>query len=297
MKPMLKGSVKAKFRLCYKLVFLLLLFSAGLILAAGFFPAIDRLCSGSSPRNLRDAIKRQWLQCFGLLLNLQVERKGNPFEQKAMLAANHVSWLDIVVIGQYLPAYFVAKSDIACWPVIGFLSRQAGTIFIRRGDKKNIVSTSIKMERLFKQNCTVVAFPEGTTTTGDEVLNFHASLFQPALLTKSAIQPVSIQYRGSAKDQAPFVGDQTFIGHLLKMLMLDKIEVTLCFLPCVSTEGKKRCRISQETRERIVAHLTEETAPMGTYTELEQVGVFPETDSPITAPVYIKTPGSSGALS
>jgi 1-acyl-sn-glycerol-3-phosphate acyltransferase len=250
--------MQEKIRLCYRLSALILLFGSGLIIAAFIFPAIGCVCSGSGARNLRDAIKRRWLQFFGALINLQVERQGRPAERRAMLAANHVSWLDIIVIGQYLPAYFVAKSDIANWPVIGFLSRQAGTVFIRRGDKKNITVTSDRMAWLFKQNCTIVAFPEGTTTAGNEVLNFHASLFQPALLTKSAIQPVSIQYQGPSKEQAPFIGDETFIGHLIRMLMLDKIEVKLSFLPCIPTAGKNRHWISQETRERIAAELSDE---------------------------------------
>jgi 1-acyl-sn-glycerol-3-phosphate acyltransferase len=249
--------MKSKFRLCYKLVLLVLLFSSGLIIAAGIFPAINGVCSRSGARNLRDSIKKRWLQSFGAVVNLKVAMKGGPSDQRAMLAANHVSWLDIIAIGQYFPAYFVAKSDISSWPVIGFLSRQAGTVFIRRGDKKNILDTSDKMRRLLKQNCIIVAFPEGTTTTGREVLNFHASLFQPALLTKAAVQPVSIQYQGPAKDQAPFVGDETFIMHLFKMLMLDGIEVNLCFLPCIQTAGKNRHRVSQETRERILAQLSE----------------------------------------
>jgi 1-acyl-sn-glycerol-3-phosphate acyltransferase len=265
--------MKAKIRLCYKLPALILLFGAGLIIAAGIFPAVGFACSASNARNLRDAIKRRWLQCFAVLICLRVDRKGNPSGQRAMLAANHVSWLDIIVIGQYLPAYFVAKSDIDHWPVIGFLSRQAGTVFIRRGDKKNIAATSDKIACLFEQNSTVIAFPEGTTTAGNEVLNFHASLFQPALSTKSAVQPVSIQYQGTARDLAPFIGDETFIGHLLKMLMLDEIEATLCFLPCIATEGKTRHRISQEARERIARHLSIEPPSGGPDAELEPIAL------------------------
>lgn len=265
--------MKAKIRLCYRLFSLLLLFGAGLIIAAGLFPAIGCACSDIRARTLRDAIKRRWLQCFAVLICLRVDLKGKPSGQRAMLAANHVSWLDIIVIGQYLPAYFVAKSDIAGWPVIGFLSRQAGTVFIRRGDKKNIAVTSDKIACLLEQNCTVIAFPEGTTTAGNEVLNFHASLFQPALSTKSAVQPVSIQYQGATKNLAPFIGDETFIGHLLKMLMLDKIEATLCFLPCIATEGKTRHRISQETRERIAAHLSIEPSSAGPDAEFEPIAL------------------------
>ncbi len=251
--------MKLKLRLLYKLFLIFLLFYFGIIIAAGLFPAIACLFSPSAARIQRDRIKLLWLKTFGLLINLTIVKNGRVSEQTAMLASNHISWLDIIVIGQYKPACFVAKSDILHWPVIGFLSRQAGTIFIRRGDKKNILGTADKMISLLKQNGTIIAFPEGTTTKGDQVLNFHASLFQPALSTHSAIQPVAIQYHGASKEHAPFVGDDTFVKHLIKMLMLEKIEASLCFLPVIDTSGKDRQTVSHETRRLIVTALTNET--------------------------------------
>lgn len=251
--------MKLKLRLFCKLFLIFLLFCFGIIIAAGLFPAIAFLCSPSAARTQRDRIKLLWLKTFGLLVNLAIVKNGKVSEQTAMLASNHISWLDIIVIGQYKPACFVAKSDILHWPVIGFLSRQAGTIFIRRGDKKNILGTADKMISLLKQNGTIIAFPEGTTTKGDQVLNFHASLFQPALSTHSAIQPVAISYQGSAREHAPFVGDDTFVKHLIKMLKLEKIEASLCFLPVIDTSGKDRQTVSHETRRLIVTALTNET--------------------------------------
>jgi 1-acyl-sn-glycerol-3-phosphate acyltransferase len=104
---------------------------------------------------------------------------------------------------------------------------------------------------LLKQNSNIIAFPEGTTTIGNEVLHFHPSLFQPALLTRSAIQPIALQYQGTAKEHAPFVGDDAFVPHLIKMLTLDKIEVRLSFLPVINSSGKNRHSASIETRNMI----------------------------------------------
>ena len=110
---------------------------------------------------------------------------------------------------------------------------------------------------LLKQNSNIVAFPEGTTTKGDEVLNFHSSLFQPALLTKSVIQPVALQYQGAAKESAPFIGDDSFVPHLIKMLTLDKIEVRLSFLPVIDGSGKNRHTVSLESRDIIRRNISE----------------------------------------
>ena len=245
-----------KIRLYYKLFLILILFINGLIITAGIFPALGLLYSAPHAKTKRDTLKTRWLRRFSAIVNLHISLEGELPEQGVILVSNHISWLDIIVIGQYLPAYFVAKSDILSWPVIGYLSRQVGTIFIRRGDKQHIRATTEKMIWLLKQNSNIIAFPEGTTTKGDDVLHFHSSLFQPALLTKSAILPVALQYHGAAKELAPFVGDDGFVPHLLKMLTLDKIEVRLCFLPAINSLGKNRQTLSLESRNLIAAKIS-----------------------------------------
>ncbi|MCK9398244.1 MAG: 1-acyl-sn-glycerol-3-phosphate acyltransferase [Methylobacter sp.] len=249
--------MKSKIRLYYKLFLVLVLFINGLFIAAGIFPTVNFLNSAANAKIKRDALKTRWLRRFSAIVNLHIIKDGELPEHRAILVSNHISWLDIIVIGQYLPACFVAKSDIASWPVIGYLARQGGTIFIRRGDKQQIRTTAEKMAWLLKQNSHIIAFPEGTTTKGDEVLNFHSSLFQPALLTRSAIQPVALQYQGIAKEHAPFVGDDGFVPHLIRMLSLDKIEVQLSFLPAINSSGKNRHAVSTETRDLIWEKISE----------------------------------------
>jgi lyso-ornithine lipid O-acyltransferase len=243
--------MKSKLRLLYKLSLIILLFVYGLIIAGGIFPVLTLLCSANKAKGQRDSLKIHWLNRFSAIVNLCIIKEGELPELGALLVSNHISWLDIIVIGQYLPAYFVAKNDILSWPIIGYLSKQGGTIFIRRGDKKHIKATTEKMVWVLKQNCNIIAFPEGTTTRGDEVLGFHASLFQPALLTRSAIQPVVLQYQGEARQHAPFIGDDDFVPHLIKMLSLDKIEVHVSFLPVIKSSGKNRHSVGIEAREMI----------------------------------------------
>jgi 1-acyl-sn-glycerol-3-phosphate acyltransferase len=243
------------FRLLYKLALIGLLFSSGLIIAGIIFPLLNLCCSSVAAKRYKDYLKTLWLKVFSYIVGLRIQQTGELPTENVLLVSNHISWLDIIVIGRYLPAYFVAKSDILNWPVIGYLARQGGTIFIRRGDKQHIMATSEKMVWLLKQNSNIIAFPEGTTSAGDTVLNFHASLFQPALLTKALIQPVLIQYRGAAQQAAPFIGDDEFVEHLLKMLRLDSIEVELNFLPPIHTAGKTRQAVCSESRALIAAQL------------------------------------------
>jgi len=253
--------MKSKSRLFYKLLLVILLFVVGFVIAAVIFPLSNLLCTAHKARDHRDALKKQWICWFSSILKLEITKEGILPLHSSLVVSNHVSWVDIIVIGQYLPAYFVAKSDILSWPLLGFLSRQAGAIFIRRGDKKHIMETAEKMVWLLRQNRNLIAFPEGTTTVGDDVLSFHASLFQPALLTKTAIQPVAIQYLGDAKSLAPFVGDDAFVPHLIKMLELEKIEVRLSFLPTINVSGKTRIAVSHEARNLILTRISNADLP------------------------------------
>jgi 1-acyl-sn-glycerol-3-phosphate acyltransferase len=248
--------MKLKLRLIYKLFLILLLFSYGLIIAGGLFPLLKLLFSINAAKNKCNSLKIHWLKTFSGIMNLVIVQEGELPQPGTFLVSNHISWLDIIVIGQYLPAYFVAKSDILSWPIIGYLSKQGGTVFIRRGDKKHIKATTEKMVWILKQNNNIIAFPEGTTTDGNNVLSFHASLFQPALLTKSVIQPVALQYQGLAKQQAPFIGDDDFLPHLIKMLSLDKIEVYVSFLSVIKSVGNDRQSVSIEAREIILTAIS-----------------------------------------
>ena len=249
--------MKLKLPLLYKFFCIICLFFYGLIIAGIVFPVLHFICSANKAKTKRDRLKIHWLKVFSSIMKLSVIREGELPKDGALLISNHISWLDIIVIGQYLPVYFVAKSDISSWPIIGYLSRQGGTIFIRRGNKKSIKETAEKMIWVLIQNSNIVAFPEGTTTPGNEVLSFHASLFQPALLTKSVIQPVVIQYEGAAKHQAPFIGEDDFVRHLIKMLCLDKVEVRLSFLPVIKSLGKDRHTVCAEAREKIYEKISE----------------------------------------
>lgn len=250
--------MKLKIRLCYKIALIALLFGCGLIIAGVIFPALGVLGKPAFAKHSRGLLKLAWLKWFAMILNLQISREGELPSKGNLLVSNHISWIDIIVLGQFAPAHFVAKSDVLAWPVIGYLARQGGTIFVRRGDKQQAKAIAEEMVWLLKQNGTVIAFPEGTTTNGEDVLPFHASLFQAALLTRASVQPITLQYEGEAKLLAPFIGEDEFVPHLIKMLSLDKIAVHIVFHPPISTAGKSRQSVSNEAREMILESLTVE---------------------------------------
>lgn len=249
----------ATLRQLYKIKLIVLLFLSGFVIVLGVFPVINRSCRPVKARERVNRIKLAWLKVFRRILNLEVLIEGQAADGPALVVSNHVSWLDIIALGQHLPGYFVAKNDILDWPVIGYLSKEAGTIFVRRGDKQAIHATTEQMSWLLKQNSKVFAFPEGTTSDGSSVLPFHSSLLQPALLTHSAIQPVALRYKGQSKTLAPFIGDDDFIPHLFKMLKLRKIEAHIKILPVLEMADKSRSALSYEAHAGITEALRAES--------------------------------------
>lgn len=232
-------------RLLYRAPLLLALFIAGFLLAGAVFPVLKKHPSPTVGRRLCNRLKKNWIKSFAGIVNLKIEVQGQPAQQPALLIGNHISWLDILAVGQAAPGHFVAKSDILSWPVVGYLSAQAEAIFIRRGDKHHIRAVTEQMAWLLRQNCNLFVFPEGTTTRGDRLLPFHASLMQPALLTRAPVQPFSLQYKGESKHHAPFVDDHAFLAHLLKILALPRVDVRLTFHPPIETHGQTRNTICQ----------------------------------------------------
>ena len=99
----------------------------------------------------------------------------------ALILANHVSWLDIFLIDAMRPARFVAKSEIAGWPLVGTLVTRAGTLYIDRGSRKAARETNALIARAMQAGALVACFPEGTTSHGASVGRFHGALFQPAI--------------------------------------------------------------------------------------------------------------------
>ena len=253
--------MKLKPRLCYKAFLISLLFVSGLVIAGIIFPALAVLCKPANAKRNCDTLKLAWLHWFATIIDLSISVEGAAPNKGCLFVSNHVSWLDIIVLGGVTPAHFVAKSDILSWPVIGYLAKQGGTVFVRRGEKQQARAIGEEMVWLLKQNSTVIAFPEGTTTRGDVVLPFHASLLQPALLVKANVQPIALEYLGESKEHAPFVGDDAFVPHLFNILSLDKIEVRVVFHPMISTVGKTRQSVSGEARALIMESIiTDEKA-------------------------------------
>jgi 1-acyl-sn-glycerol-3-phosphate acyltransferase len=186
------------------------------------------------------------------LLPLHVEITGRPTDRPALWASNHVSWLDIAVLGAHSPLSFLSKWEVRQWPVIGWLARAAGTLFIKRGQAAGQAIEAQLGSRL-GSGVSLVIFPEGTTTEGDRVRAFHGRLFSSALAAQVPIQPDagSYQRNGQLDHTAPFVGDDDFHRHLWRLLGSERISVQVKFLPPIPSAGCTRNQLARAAQSQI----------------------------------------------
>ena len=185
---------------------------------------------------------------------------GGVTPPRALIVANHVSWLDIFVINSMHTCQFVAKSDIRDWPLIGWLCEKGGTIFIARGKQRDVRHIFQGLVISIQAGERVAFFPEGTTAAQGAVLPFHANLFEAALDAKVPVQPYALRYldqQGNLHPAADFIGDMTFAQSMLGILKAPPMKAELIQLAPVDTTGSHRRELAALTHTLIAEALAQ----------------------------------------
>ncbi len=216
----------------FRLLRIVLHLFAGLGTCALIFPFI-----GAQARTAR--IKRWSVRLLALCgVQVRFEEAGVREASRALIVSNHVSWLDIFVINALHPCRFVAKSDIRSWPLIGWLSEQAGTIFISRGKLRDVRRIYQGLVTSLHAGEHVAFFPEGTTSAQGTLLPFHANLFEAAIEAEVPVQPFALRYvdsDGQLHPAADFINDMTFVQSVLTILRAGTMTAHLIVLPPIPT--------------------------------------------------------------
>ena len=183
-----------------------------------------------SSKKYQERLIQFWCKRLLSIFEIEVELKGvteNLLNQKKyLMVSNHISWIDIIVIQSIRPSIFVAKSDVASWPLFGWVAQMTGTIFIKRDKVSDIKKALKKMKRrLIKRS--VCIFPEGTSTNGRYVLPFKSNLFQSSIDANKSILPISISYReaNAYTDKVAFIDDMSLIDSIIKIKNGNHIKV------------------------------------------------------------------------
>ncbi|HEV2211875.1 MAG TPA: lysophospholipid acyltransferase family protein [Gammaproteobacteria bacterium] len=188
-------------------------------------------------------LRRWWLSRSGAILGLKVMNHGAPAAGPVLLVANHISWLDILVLATQSRACFVAKAEISDWPVIGWLAEVGGTLFIRRGDHKSYREVLATVIRRLQGGEPIVVFPEGTSHAAVSPAQFRPRMFQAAVDAGAGVQPVALYY-GVGSDnlgRIAYVGDDTFVRSLWELLGERRLLAEVTFLPMLPSSGQS-CR-------------------------------------------------------
>ncbi|MFZ3192190.1 MAG: lysophospholipid acyltransferase family protein [Moraxellaceae bacterium] len=185
------------------------------------------------------ALTQQFCKRMCKTLGVAVQVHGVMPREHALWVSNHVSWIDIPVIGSLTRVFFLSKAEVARWPLMGRLARAGGTLFIQRGsgdsDKVRQQITSF-----LKQKLPILFFPEATTTDGKQVRRLHGRLLQSAIDTQTHVQPVVLCYVNAQQQLdlvLPFIGEISFAEHLQQVLAHPAVTVHVMVLPAISSVG------------------------------------------------------------
>jgi len=198
-----------------------------------------------STKRQQEKIIQFWCKRLLSIFEIKVEVQGINnllFNQKQyLMVANHISWMDIIVIQSIKPSIFVAKSDVASWPLFGWVAQMTGTIFIKREKVSDIKKALKKMKRrLIKRS--VCIFPEGTSTNGRYLLPFKSNLFQSSIDTNKSILPLCLRYKqnGTYSDKVAFIGDMSLVDSIIKIKNVNDISVEVDVLQPIRPRGNRK---------------------------------------------------------
>lgn len=198
----------------------------GLLIVLAVFPLINE----ASRINLERWYSRKLISLFRITPVL----KGTWPDMPGMLVLNHVSWLDIFAVNSHSPSIFIAKSEIASWPLAGRLVSAAGTLFIERGRRQAVHKVIKDAEARMRSGRQVAVCPEGTTTDGSGLAVFHANMFQAAVNAQLPLIPMALRYTdesGALSTDPAFVGEQTMLQNVMVLWRSSK-RYTVTLVPC-----------------------------------------------------------------
>jgi len=166
-----------------------------------------------------------WLRMARYFTGCKIESTIKPIDSPTLIISNHISWLDILVLGGSYQLHFLSKEEVSQWPIVGFLTVTSGTLLIKRGSGSQGAIDEI--QHALSQGDNVGLFPEGTTTSGLHTKAFHSRLLKSAYLAHSSISVLSLSYSndGKTRDEKMGWGKQSMLEHLFYVLGLKRSSV------------------------------------------------------------------------
>jgi lyso-ornithine lipid O-acyltransferase len=217
-------------------------------------------------------LNRNYTLLLRLILNIKVTIAGDEGQLERggyVIIANHVSYVDGIVLGSIFPIVFVSKREVKKWPVVGQWNVLCGTIFINRQRKNEVGALVREMTRKLRQEANVLLFPEGTSTNGEKMLAFQTVPLAAPLRSRSIIVPVTLAYKtideqpvtAANRDSIYWYGDMEFVTHFWNLLGRRSVEVLVtiqrkieCFRYADNSAGRKK--LAEDCYNRVLGRVT-----------------------------------------
>jgi 1-acyl-sn-glycerol-3-phosphate acyltransferase len=201
-------------------------------------------------------VVQDWSHQMLRIMGVELVVHGTPPAHGPMLvAANHVSWLDILVMNAAHPVRFVSKADVKHWPLLGSLITGAGTLYIERESRRDAMRVVHHVAERLQAHDVIGIFPEGTTGDGQQLLPFHANLFQAAIAAQAPVLPLALAYRHAASGRAHaapvYVGKTTLLASMWATVRASDLQAVVCVGTPQLAEGRERRLWAQDVRETV----------------------------------------------
>lgn len=201
---------------------------------------------------------REWSRQMLAIMGVELVIRGTPpAHGPLLLVANHISWLDILVINAAQPAHFVAKANVKNWPVLGALVAGAGTLFIERENRRDAMRVVHQMADRLRKHELLAVFPEGTTSNGQVLLPFHANLIQAAISVDAPVLPVGLSFvdghNGQRSDAPLFVGQTTLLQSIWATLRATQVQAVVHYGQPQQALGRDRRAWAVALRDAVMA--------------------------------------------
>jgi 1-acyl-sn-glycerol-3-phosphate acyltransferase len=205
---------------------------------------------------VRRGVTRRWAAACCRVMGVRIHLDGAPPGGPGFLVSNHVSYLDIPVLMSLTGCTFVAKREIADWPVIGALARRAGTLFVNRNGGRDTAQTIEGMARSRAKGDLVMFFPEGTTSPGDAVLPFRSGLLALAADNGVPVEAAAVAYSTRAGVDPvlalAWTGEQEFTPHAWRLLTLPSLDGRVALAQETVVDGDRKT-LARRLQERVEA--------------------------------------------
>ena len=199
-----------------------------------------------------------WARGMLAIIGIEVRVKGHPAAGPVLMASNHISWLDILVMHAACHCRFVAKSEIRNWPLVGVLTTGGGSLYIERASNRDAMRVVHQMAEALQQGQVLAVFPEGGTGDGITLLPFHANLLQAAIAVDAPIQPIALQFLDAQTQQvslAPcYHHDDTLLSSLWRTLCAPPLLAQVRYGDTQHAQGRSR-RVWAQDLQATVARL------------------------------------------